>query len=74
MSLAKETKRCPFCREVINAAALRCKHCHADLSTAGRKKRSPFSQLNTFRVGFLSGFVTCLILALLLYFQCRGGS
>ena len=25
-------KECPFCFEVINARAIRCKHCHADLS------------------------------------------
>jgi hypothetical protein len=26
------TKDCPFCAEKIMAAAIRCKHCHADLS------------------------------------------
>jgi len=29
MSEAKFTRICPFCQEEINAAALRCKHCHS---------------------------------------------
>lgn len=28
-----ETKACPYCAETIKAAAIRCKHCQADLST-----------------------------------------
>ena len=27
------TKACPYCAETIKAAAVRCKHCHADLAT-----------------------------------------
>ena len=73
MSLAKETKICPFCREVINAAAVRCKHCHADLSEAAKKKAGPLRRLDNFRFGFVSGFVLCLIIALALYLECRGG-
>lgn len=29
------TKRCPFCAEEIQAAAVVCKHCHRDLPAAG---------------------------------------
>jgi hypothetical protein len=40
----EETKRCPFCAEEILVAAIRCKHCQADL-TAGAglaaARRSP---------------------------------
>jgi hypothetical protein len=74
MSLAKETKRCPFCREVINVAAVRCKHCHADLTKQGKKKSGFFSRMNTFRTGFLSGILLSLIIAIVLFFQCRGTS
>lgn len=73
MSLAKETKRCPFCQEVISATAIRCKHCHADLSDSARKaKKNSLSHLNTFRVGFLSGLLFSAILAILAWLQCNG--
>lgn len=29
-----ETKNCPYCAETIKAAAIRCKHCQADLSAS----------------------------------------
>ena len=72
MSLAKETKRCPFCKEVINATAVRCKHCHADLSDGTGKKPGRVNALNTFRNGFLTGVVFSAIIALLIYLQCSG--
>lgn len=73
MSLAKETKRCPFCREVISASAIRCKHCHADLSDPATKtKLNGLSRLNTFRIGFLTGVLFSAILAILAWLQCNG--
>lgn len=30
--LQPSDKQCPFCAETIKAQALRCRHCHADLS------------------------------------------
>jgi hypothetical protein len=73
MSVALQTVRCPFCREPIAAGAVRCKHCQADLTGRVDKKKSSFAQLNTFRTGFLSGILFCLILAVLAYFQFFGG-
>jgi hypothetical protein len=32
--VVSETKLCPLCAEVIKAEAVRCKHCHADLTAA----------------------------------------
>ncbi len=48
------------------AGATRCKHCQVDLAEAGRKK-TRLAKYQTFRVGFLSGFLFSLVLALLLY-------
>lgn len=31
-TIAMEEKKCPFCAEVIKAAAVKCKHCGSDLS------------------------------------------
>ncbi len=67
MSVAKQLQKCPFCFEPIMAGATRCKHCQADLSEAGQKKKSHLAKYQTFRVGFLSGLLFSLILALLLY-------
>ncbi len=71
MSVAKETIRCPFCREAIASGATRCKHCHADLSD-GKKKRSPLARCNTFRFGFLTGILFTLTLFVLIYYQFYG--
>jgi hypothetical protein len=29
------TRPCPFCKEAVNAAALRCRHCQASIAPAG---------------------------------------
>ena len=71
MSVARETIRCPFCKETILTGATRCKHCHADLGSK-RKRPSPLANLNTFRTGFLSGVLFALIVAVLLYYQFSG--
>jgi len=73
MSVALQTVRCPYCRELIAAGALRCKHCQADLSGKSEKKKNALTPLNTFRTGFLTGILFCLILAVLMYFQFLGG-
>jgi predicted amidophosphoribosyltransferase len=71
MPLAKQLKKCPYCAEPINASATRCKHCHADLGGTSSGKPSTLARLDSFRSGFLSGILFCLILAILLYFQFR---
>lgn len=69
MSLAKETTRCPYCKEQIAEGAVRCKHCHADLVKREEKKGSRFTKLNTFRTGFLCGIAFSIVIAVLAYFQ-----
>ncbi len=69
MSVAKDMSICPYCREPINAAATKCKHCQSDLSTARKKRRSLFSQFNTFRYGFLFGVCFSIVLAVLIYIE-----
>jgi hypothetical protein len=73
MSLAKETTKCPFCKEPIAAGAIRCKHCHADLVKHDDKKASRFARLNTFRIGFLVGILFAIVIFVLGYFQFSGG-
>lgn len=36
---APAQRRCPYCANVIQAAAIVCKHCQRDLSKAGSKSR-----------------------------------
>jgi len=68
MAVAKPMKKCPFCKEPIAASATRCNHCQADLvDGAGSKGQSWFSQFNTFRVGFVSGLLFSLLIAILTY-------
>ncbi|MEW5794971.1 MAG: hypothetical protein AB1772_01295 [Candidatus Zixiibacteriota bacterium] len=69
MSLAKETTKCPYCKEPIASGAVRCKHCHADLAARSEKKKSLFAGLDTFRTGFLCGIAFSLVIAVLAYFQ-----
>jgi len=73
MSLAKETTKCPYCKEPIAAGAVRCKHCHADLAKRDDNKSSRFARYNTFRVGFIAGIVFAIVILVLGYFQFSGG-
>jgi hypothetical protein len=69
MSLAKETAKCPYCKEPIAAGAIRCKHCHADLVKRDDKKGSRFAKYNTFRIGFLCGIIFAIVIFVLGYIQ-----
>lgn len=73
MSLAKETIRCPYCREPIVAGATRCKHCHADLGDRTKKKPLGLGKVNTFRVGFLAGILFAILIEWLIYLQFFAG-
>ncbi len=69
MSVAKETRKCPYCREPIALAATRCKHCHADLNDGSRKRPSSLKKVDTFRTGFLCGVLFTVVIYLLIYYQ-----
>ena len=67
MSVPKLMQKCPFCLEPIIAGATRCKNCQADLSSAAKRQKTWFSQYDFFRVGFLTGLLFGLIVAILIY-------
>ncbi|MEW6051986.1 MAG: hypothetical protein AB1644_13110 [Candidatus Zixiibacteriota bacterium] len=69
MSVAKSTAICPFCKEPINAGAVKCKHCQSDLSGIRKTRTNYFARYNTFRYGFLAGILFTVAVALLGYFQ-----
>jgi predicted amidophosphoribosyltransferase len=69
MSVAKSTGVCPYCKEPINAAATKCKHCQSDLSDVRKKRQSLFSRYNTFKVGFTTGAAFAVLLVILIYLQ-----
>jgi hypothetical protein len=72
MTLAKQFTTCPCCKEVIASGATRCKHCQADLTKADdSKQKSRFAAYNTFRMGFLTGVIFTIVLAILAWFQFR---
>ena len=68
MSVINKIEKCPFCKEKIQTGAVRCKHCHADLSQK-KKKNSYLTKLNNFRTGFLTGILFMLVIVVLIYFQ-----
>jgi hypothetical protein len=69
MSLAKSTGVCPYCKEQINSAATKCKHCQSDLSDY-RKKKPPFlARFNTFKFGFIAGVGFAVVLGVLVYLE-----
>ncbi len=69
MSVAKAAGTCPYCKEQINAAATKCKHCQSDLSDYRKKKPSLLSRYNTFKIGFITGVCFAVALGILIYFQ-----
>lgn len=66
MTLVKELEKCPLCKEPIESGAVRCKHCHADLTELGQKK-SVWAKYNCFRTGFLFGILFAVVVFLLAY-------
>lgn len=66
MALAtKTTTKCPFCKEAIIEGALRCKHCHSDLTPTEKPRPRLVVKINTFRNGFIVGVVFTLTLVIL---------
>jgi len=72
MTLAKDVSKCPYCKEPIVTGAVRCKHCHADLTT-GSTKQSFWTKYNCFRTGFLCGLLFAVIIFVIGYFHFTGG-
>lgn len=64
----KESPKCKYCLEPVNAGAIRCKHCQADL-TSGGKKKSRFAKYDNFRFGFLFGVIFTVALGVVAYFH-----
>lgn len=73
MAVVKPLKKCPFCCEPIAADATRCKHCQADLTGNAKSKSGRWREYNNFRVGFLSGILFSILLALLIWINARWG-
>ncbi|MCP4570212.1 MAG: hypothetical protein GY841_21750 [FCB group bacterium] len=61
---ARNVKPCPFCRELIDRAAVRCRHCHGDLKTPIRKKKQPFGS-SPFMIGFYTASIIWIILIII---------
>ncbi len=72
MTLAQNLIKCPYCREEIAYGAIRCKHCHADLSEL-KKKDSIWAKYNCFRTGFLCGVLFALIVSVVVYLHFISG-
>ena len=70
MSVVKDIKKCPYCRESIAAEASICKYCQSEL-TSGSKK-SFWAKYNNFRFGFLCGILFCLILTVIYILHFTG--
>ncbi|UCG60952.1 MAG: hypothetical protein JSV52_11560 [Candidatus Zixiibacteriota bacterium] len=73
MTLARNFTKCPYCREEIAEGAIRCKHCHADLSDL-KKKESVWAKYNCFRTGFLVGILFTIVLSIILYLHFTSGN
>jgi len=54
---ARNVKTCPYCKELINAGAIRCPQCLADLIVPRPRKKVPF-----WRCPFMLGFYFATIL------------
>lgn len=72
MTLAKDISKCPYCREPIITGAIRCKHCHTDLSDE-KSAESIWAKYNRFRTGFLCGILFTLIVFVLGYLHFTAG-
>ncbi len=58
-------KKCPFCAEEVNDAAVKCKHCGGDVSSVSPVKVNPLKRkINTW-------YVIAIFLVPLLYFAGR---
>jgi len=64
---ARNVKQCPFCLELIDAAARRCPHCRENLFIPRKRVRRPW-WLGNFMLGcYFASFVWAILILLYIF-------